>query len=275
MHVNGKHGGVVGVEVKWGETYWTATLVGDQLEKTRMSIQQTSHYINQVHSKVRGDCNSTSSPDSDEDAEINAVAKACFGVPLLLDAYAGFLKEDRSKNAYKYALRSLQEGNFQRCSDIDLSRQVLYVYDKMDEEAKEAFLDICGKNKGKDTRLESIEELSKVLEKGREAITKVLGISLLSDKSPFNFKCKHLEEMHESLRVLALGDLTTLDGGCRKAFCNLRFLQVGSIDIFLFESISDFGKLTVIHNESIGGMRLPELTPSSAQADKTHAPKRS
>eukprot|EP01018_Ginkgo_biloba_P000751 Gb_31117 [translate_table: standard] len=278
--------------------------------------------IELLRTTIQVDCSHTSSLALYEDVEINAVAKACFGVPLLLDIYGRFLREDRSKNAYKYAFDSLQKGDFGSCKDADLSGQVLYVHDKMDEEAKEAFLDICvffygwewdlvasvvgemtlkklvkrafvkktesgevsvhdvlrliGRNKAESIRvdqirrgievfkfepcirLQSIEELSEVLEKGSEAITKVKGIWLFHNKSPFNFKCKDLEEMHDSLRVLALGNLTTLEGACRKAFRNLRFLHVGSIDTFPFESIFDFGKLAVIHNESIGGMQLPK-----------------
>eukprot|EP01018_Ginkgo_biloba_P000748 Gb_11548 [translate_table: standard] len=58
-------------------------------------------------------------------------------------------------------------------------------------------LRLMGRNKAEGT-LQRIEELSEVLEKGRKAITKVNGISLLHDKSPFNFKCKDLEKMHDS-----------------------------------------------------------------------------
>eukprot|EP01018_Ginkgo_biloba_P000755 Gb_33406 [translate_table: standard] len=268
--------------------------------------------IELLRAKIQGDCSShTSSLPLDEDIEISAVAKACFGVPLLLDTYGRFLREERTRNA----LNSLQQGNFKSCTDIDLSKQVLYVYDKMEEDAKEAFLDICvffygekwdlvasvvgnsilrkltdralvrknergevsvhdvlrlmGRNNAKGTRLHSIEELSQVLEEGRKAITKVKGIWLLHNKSPFNFKCKNLEQMHDSLRVLALGESTTLDGVCRKAFRNLRFLQVGSIDIFPFENISDFGKLAVLHNGSIAGMRLPKLPPVLKQIKLT------
>eukprot|EP01018_Ginkgo_biloba_P014817 Gb_24842 [translate_table: standard] len=232
---------------------------------------------------IRGDCSHSSPRDFDDDVEINAIARACYGVPLLLDTYGRYLKEDQIKEAYKYALDSLQKGNFQSCSDTDLGRQILYVYDKMEEEAREAFLDICvffygwewdvvasivgkiilenlvkralvkkkereyfdrhnmtntkwnevivhdvlrlrGRNKAAGTRLQGIEELSRVLEKGGEAITKVKGIWLLDNESPFNFKSKDLEAMYESFRVLAPGDCTMLDGECRKTFYNLRFL---------------------------------------------------
>eukprot|EP01018_Ginkgo_biloba_P000465 Gb_15258 [translate_table: standard] len=266
--------------------------------------------IELLSTTIRGDYSHTSL-DFDENAQINAIAKACYGVPLLLDTYGRYLKEDRSQEAYQYTLDSLQQGNFQSCSDIDLSRQVLYVYDKMEEEVKEAFLDICvffygwewdliafvvgemrlknlinralvkktksnevivhdvlrlmGRNRAEGTRVQSIEELSRVLEKGHEAITKVKGIWLLHNKSLFSFKSKDLEEMHQSLRILALGNCTMLDSECRKIFYNLRFLQVGNVDIFPFESTSNFEKLTVIHDESMFGMRLPELPPMLKQ----------
>eukprot|EP01018_Ginkgo_biloba_P029643 Gb_38712 [translate_table: standard] len=140
--------------------------------------------------------------------------------------YGRYLKDDWSREAYKYTLDSLQKGKFSSWEDIDMSRQLSYVYDKMGDDVQEAFLDICvlmyrwkwdvvasvvgeiilrkliyralvkknesnqvivhdvlrlmGRNKAEGTRLQSMEELSKVLEKGREAMTTLLERSIYS-----------------------------------------------------------------------------------------------
>eukprot|EP01018_Ginkgo_biloba_P000451 Gb_03815 [translate_table: standard] len=245
--------------------------------------------------------------DFDEKAAINNIAKACHGVPLLLDAYGRHLKEERNEAAYKEALASLLKGNFRGFTDTDLSKQLLYVYHKMDEDLKEAFADICiffhgwqwdvvssilgkrllnnlvkralvknnewdevivhdvlrlmGRNKAAGTRLQSIDELSKVLEED-QVLHNIRGIWLLHNKSVFNLESKYLDSMHKSLRVLALGDWIRLDGQCRKTFHNLRFLHVGNVNIFPFKSISKFENLTVFYNESMPGMGLVELPPA-------------
>eukprot|EP01018_Ginkgo_biloba_P029836 Gb_28355 [translate_table: standard] len=141
-----------------------------------------------------------------------------------LACYGRYLKDDRSREAYKYALDSLQKGKFNSWEDTHMSRQLLYIYDKMGDDAQEAFLDICvlmyrwkwdvvasivgeiifkklgyialvkkneldqvilhdvlrlmGRNKAEGTRMQSMEELSKVLEKGCEAMTTLLERSI-------------------------------------------------------------------------------------------------
>eukprot|EP01018_Ginkgo_biloba_P000456 Gb_03818 [translate_table: standard] len=270
-------------------------------QKMRIIITSRTNTVRQELSLIDSDCIRDYSVERLSDETAIELLSTTIGV--------------RSQEAYKYALDSLQQGNFQSCSDTDLSRQVLYVYDKMEEEAKETFLDICvffygwkwdliafvvgemrlknlinralvkknksnemivhdvlrlmGRIRAEGTRVQSIEELSKVLEKGHEAITKVKGIWLLDNESRFNFQSKDLEEMHPSLWVLALGNCTMLDSECRKIFYNLRFLQVGNVDTFPFQSISKFENLAVIHNESMSGMRLPELPPALKQIKLT------
>eukprot|EP01018_Ginkgo_biloba_P018510 Gb_35001 [translate_table: standard] len=242
--------------------------------------------------------------DFDENVMMNAVAKACCGVPLLLDAYARHLKENRSEQAYKDTLDSLKEGNFRCHTDEDLSKQLLYVYHKMEEDAKEAFLDICiffngwpwnvvssivgerllkelvrralvkksvsdqvlvhdvirlmGRKEAQGTRLHSIKELLQALE-DEEDLKNIKGIWLLHNQSLVDLECKHLDTMHKSLRVLALGGWIRLIGECQKTFGNLRFLHVGDVDTFPFKDASKMGKMTVFYNESMSGMNLPVL----------------
>eukprot|EP01018_Ginkgo_biloba_P021748 Gb_15441 [translate_table: standard] len=81
---------------------------------------------------------------NDEDKMISDIAKACYGVPLLLDTYGKYLKYHRSEAAYRDARNSLIHGNIGGiANDKDLSEQLLYVYDRMGEDKQEAFLDIC------------------------------------------------------------------------------------------------------------------------------------
>eukprot|EP01018_Ginkgo_biloba_P035655 Gb_36886 [translate_table: standard] len=81
---------------------------------------------------------------NDEDKMISDIAKACHGVPLLLDTYGKYLRCDRSEAAYRGARDSLIHGKFRTFgNDKDLSEQLFYVYDRMREDSQEAFLDIC------------------------------------------------------------------------------------------------------------------------------------
>eukprot|EP01018_Ginkgo_biloba_P035831 Gb_01035 [translate_table: standard] len=81
---------------------------------------------------------------NEKEKMISDIAKACHGVPLLLDIYGKYLRYETSDAAYKDTLHSLVHGNIRDfANDKDLSEQLLYVYDKMGEDRQESFLDIC------------------------------------------------------------------------------------------------------------------------------------
>ncbi|XP_059068926.1 disease resistance protein TAO1-like [Cryptomeria japonica] len=82
--------------------------------------------------------------DFDENAFINDVADACRGVPILLSVFGKHLRGDREKASYKEALKALHEGNPDGfAKEENLSKQLFFVYSKLEKEDQEAFLDIC------------------------------------------------------------------------------------------------------------------------------------
>ncbi|KAH9288707.1 hypothetical protein KI387_032824, partial [Taxus chinensis] len=75
---------------------------------------------------------------------IDAVAKACRGVPLLLSVFGNQLKFDREEFSYEAALVALEKGDPDSFAYEDhVADKLLFVYNKMNEEDQETFLDIC------------------------------------------------------------------------------------------------------------------------------------
>ncbi|KAH9291593.1 hypothetical protein KI387_043213, partial [Taxus chinensis] len=96
---------------------------------------------------------------------------------------------------------------------------------------------IIGRNMGKGKRFTSAHELSKVLEGDEPGdIGGIKGIWLQDNISqPFLISARKLDLMHESLRVLALGDMViVVDGQCSQKFKQIIYFQAGLIPYLPF-----------------------------------------
>ncbi|KAH9312882.1 hypothetical protein KI387_027917, partial [Taxus chinensis] len=91
-------------------------------------------------------------------------------------------------------------------------------------------LRLKGRKEGKDTRIKNSKQFLRVLE-DESKLGNVKGLSLTSDRSLTTLESRHLNAMHNSLRILDLGELDA----------------------------SKLEKLAVFHNRSKPGMCLPQL----------------
>ncbi|KAH9290209.1 hypothetical protein KI387_034326, partial [Taxus chinensis] len=84
-----------------------------------------------------------------------------------------------------------------------------------------------GRNKSKGIRITSTEELSSAL---LQNVDRIKGIRLAANRLPYSeLSAEKLDQMHQSLRVLELGDWTIINGICNNKFHSLRFLQAGDV----------------------------------------------
>ncbi|XP_057827988.2 disease resistance protein RPV1-like [Cryptomeria japonica] len=86
------------------------------------------------------------SKDFDEEGLMNDVAVACKGTPLLLSVYENHIRVGREKQKYEDARDALMKGDLNSLVEQQLEQKLLFVYHKLkdfDEDAQEAFLDIC------------------------------------------------------------------------------------------------------------------------------------
>eukprot|EP01018_Ginkgo_biloba_P022304 Gb_22492 [translate_table: standard] len=89
-----------------------------------------------------------------------------------------------------------------------------------------------GRKRTKGSRFTSANDLRKVLrQKDIKAIQAIKGIWLQQDNELqlLHISAAHLDEMHNSLRVLALGDMTIVEGQCKSKFQQLIYFQAGKI----------------------------------------------
>eukprot|EP01018_Ginkgo_biloba_P035777 Gb_37478 [translate_table: standard] len=226
---------------------------------------------------------------NDKEKMIFDIAKACHGIPLLLDIYGKYLRYETSEAAYKDALDSLVHGNIRDiANDKDLSEQILYVYDRMHEDRRAGgfpgylyiflwlemeysffYCRLMGRERAKDTRMQSAAELSEALEEGQD-VSSVKGIRL---QSPIKLESRYISAMHKSLRVLCLEKAIMLDGDqCNNKFHNLLFLHVRDVNMFPFKDASQFPNMKVFHNESEHGMALAKLPQTLKQLKLTVPP---
>eukprot|EP01018_Ginkgo_biloba_P035456 Gb_17573 [translate_table: standard] len=118
----------VGLDIKWQE--YPMNVLPDEIAKQflRNTVLKTGHVI----------C------VDDELERIDKIAEACGGVPLLLKVYGEHLWEDGSDSSFDEALASLREGEQGVYKERALSQKLLFVFHRMkDQDAKDAFLDIC------------------------------------------------------------------------------------------------------------------------------------
>ncbi|KAH9295273.1 hypothetical protein KI387_038861 [Taxus chinensis] len=245
----------------------------------------------------------------DEVGFVNEKSEACRGVPLLLSVFGNHLRVEREEKSYRGALEALRKGDPDSFADEEgrIGEKLWYVYHNVrDEEAREAFLDICiyfhgedwdyvghivgettlenlrkrmlvsrsdpgnevivhdilrlkGRKEGKATRITNSKKFLHVLE-DESKLGNVKGLSLTCDRSLITLESRHLNAMHNSLRLLDLGNWVNFDGdACDRSFKNLRFLKLGDLAVFPFADASKLQKLAVFHNSSWPGMCLPQL----------------
>ncbi|KAH9289711.1 hypothetical protein KI387_033828, partial [Taxus chinensis] len=89
----------------------------------------------------------------------------------------------------------------------------------------------AGRNKCKESRFTTASELSKALKE--ELVSQIKGVWLRKEysykESPFHISAEELDVMSSSLRVFAMGNLTIVEGKCKKQFDELRYFQVGRV----------------------------------------------
>ncbi|KAH9290086.1 hypothetical protein KI387_034203 [Taxus chinensis] len=85
-----------------------------------------------------------------------------------------------------------------------------------------------GRNKSKDNRLTTVDELSTVL-RDEKPLSQIKGIFFKWNTIPFHISAEELDKMSGSLRVFHMGSFTIVKGKCSKPFNKLLFLQAGKV----------------------------------------------
>eukprot|EP01018_Ginkgo_biloba_P022307 Gb_22489 [translate_table: standard] len=94
-----------------------------------------------------------------------------------------------------------------------------------------------GRKRTKEFRLTSANDLCELLQKDRkEDVQAIKGIWLQDNEvEPVRILAQQLDGMHNSLRVLALGDTTIVEGKCQKKFQQLIYFQAGKVPNIPFD----------------------------------------
>lgn len=100
----------------------------------------------------------------------------------------------------------------------------------------------------KGLRITTTEELSLVLEQNQN-VEEIKAIWLMDNKVRFELPAEKLDQMHRSLRILALGDWTVIKSTCNNRFESLRFLQAGNVPLLPF-NIANLDQLRLLQNGS-------------------------
>ncbi|KAH9290103.1 hypothetical protein KI387_034220 [Taxus chinensis] len=85
-----------------------------------------------------------------------------------------------------------------------------------------------GRNKSKDNRLTTVNELYTVL-RDEKSLSQIKGIFLERNKIPFHISAEDLDKMSGSLRVFSMGNFTIVKGKCSKPFNKLMYLEAGRV----------------------------------------------
>ncbi|KAH9289742.1 hypothetical protein KI387_033859, partial [Taxus chinensis] len=106
----------------------------------------------------------------------------------------------------------------------------------------------AGRNKCKDSRFTTASELSKALKKKEELVSQIKGVWLRYEyrESTFHISAEALDTMSTSLRVFVMGNLTIVEGKCKRQFEELRYFQVGTVPNLPMD-ISNLKNLSYIH----------------------------